>query len=501
MIIYLAYFIGNISYSDIDFESTLQVSAGLDSFNYNDWNYTGTAFLGYPSRQYILVALPSLLFGRNIYTLHIGYGYLFIIGLTLMFLEFRAWLKESGLDEQIALIPVYWIVAFRFIAEYYMIFEQTIIPVCITMMCIALFMRAYRKLDIATAINLSWIGCLCSDSYAPAIATLGLSQLFIVIYILKIKRDNHFSSESKKRLEQTNILKIKTIIGIEISITSFLVATLIVKRSDRIDNLRDSKNILKLAFTSWYEFFTDKNAVFFGIFSVIILVYMFTSLIGKLKLHDALISVWTLGVVFSSTYIIGYTDYEKHWVIQRNMIIIPVLVTGIFIAFVNILKKYKISIPKLIQTAVLIILASISIYHFNLEHQSFVYFKYVQPMKCMIDYSQKLVKNQGLNSQDEFNLVIITDNDLQHNITDYTTFFYLKAHAVATSSESSDECIQSLNENITTIIIGETKESVKKHCNKVGHIKYNNKRYKNTIDCYSGIIKNQNIEVKNHNKH
>ncbi len=41
-------------------------AAGLRSFEAPDWNYTGKAFLGYPNRQYLVAALPTLVLGRTV---------------------------------------------------------------------------------------------------------------------------------------------------------------------------------------------------------------------------------------------------------------------------------------------------------------------------------------------------------------------------------------------------------------------------------------------------
>lgn len=133
------YFIGNTGYSDINPDAAQQMASGLDAFSQSDWNYTGTAFLSYPCRQYVLNAIPSLIFGRSIFSFHLGFGYFFITGIVLLFLELRSWLRKMEMNENYALLPLYCIAVFRFIPEYYMDFEQAITPVALTMIAAALF--------------------------------------------------------------------------------------------------------------------------------------------------------------------------------------------------------------------------------------------------------------------------------------------------------------------------------------------------------------------------
>lgn len=486
LIAFLFYFIGNVGYSDINADAAQQVAAGLNSFKASDWNYTGIAFLGYANRQYIIAALPALIFGRNIFTLHLGFASLFLIGLTMMFLEFRNWLKLRNLSENLALFPVYAIVAFRFISEYYMNFEQAITPVCLTMMGIALFMKLYRLPNLFTAISLSWVGCFFCDSYTPILASLGLLGIFLLLYIVKIVKDNkELITQEKGNFKKLPLLKV--LFGIELNMILFFVATILVKRSDRISETRANVSLISFALESWSEFFSDKNAIFLGVFSGIVILYLFLSLFYKLKLYDIVISCWVLGVILFSNYMVGYTTYEKSWILQRNMIIIPVLVTGIFLAITDILKNHHLTISRGIEVTVTVMLAFLSFCNFGMPHQSFVYFKNIQPMKYMISYSQQLVKEQGLDSEDEFNLLLITDNILQRNVYDYATFFYPNAHAVSTTTT---EYLQEFDHELPTIVIGESKESVAVYCNKTTEATYKNPRYKTTAVWYSGILEN-----------
>ncbi|MBR2766416.1 MAG: hypothetical protein IKE03_10615, partial [Blautia sp.] len=88
--------LNNLQISDINPDAATQLAAGLDALEEPDWNYTGNAFLGYPSRQYVLAALPSLLFGRSVFSMHLGFAIPFLVSLGLLFLELRAWMRECG---------------------------------------------------------------------------------------------------------------------------------------------------------------------------------------------------------------------------------------------------------------------------------------------------------------------------------------------------------------------------------------------------------------------
>ena len=491
-------FIGNISYSDINPDAAQQAAAGLDSFSHADLNYTGKAFLGYPERQYTIAAIPALLFGRGIWTLHAGFGLYFIVGLTVLFFGLRTWLKSRDMKEEYALLPCFSLLCFPFITEYYQNFEQAIIPVSLTMLAIGLYLKLLIHNDIKLYIAIAWTGCLMADSYTPVLASMGLLTVFILLlerlkgkkpqkeikedikapldpdYNDEILRDISINNNPVNREDasfkdtddrkaekdiaedellgnvgtksistadknsntrnrmcrgESRVLSSDMIasIGVTVNIIIFFLATFIPGRSDRITEFREEGSVLNSMFTSWKEFFTDANARFLGIFGGLVLLYMILSIAGAFKLHDALISLWVLAVVFMSAHMTGYTAYEKAWILQRNMIVIPVLLTGIFMVLMNFLKKHDIRIPVFIQSIVLVLMIAIGLMNFSQQHRSFNYFRYIQPMKHLISYVEDTLSEYDLKETDEFNLVVFTDNVLEQNMYDYAKFFFPKA--------------------------------------------------------------------------
>ena len=487
-------FIGNIAYSDINPDAAQQAAAGLDSFASADLNYTGKAFLGYPVRQYTIAAIPALIFGRGIWTLHAGFGMYFIVGLTIFFLGLRSWLKSKDMKEEHALLPCYSLLCFPFITEYYQNFEQAIIPVSLTMLAIGLYLKLLVHTDLKLYIAITYTGCLMADSYTPVLASMGLLIVFILLM------NNRFKSESDKikiaiqqdeeerqsdvdsshpaikemtDMEQNEAVKAgpdidyadeiirdtpekkialdtdelvtgsddrkpphktKTIplemmvpLGAALNMVVFFLATFVQGRSDRITEFREEESVLKSMFSAWTDFFTDANARFLGVFGGLVLLYIVLSIAGAFKLHDALISLWVLAVVFMSDYMIGYTSYEKAWILQRNMIVIPVLLTGIFIALMFFLEKHKMKVPVLIQGIVLAVMFTAGLFNFSQQHRSFNYFRYIQPMKHLISYVGDTLDEYGLDVTDKFNLVVYTDNILEQNMYDYAKFFFPNA--------------------------------------------------------------------------
>ena len=488
LFIFLCTMIGNLNYADINADAAQQAAAGINAMESADWNYTGTAFLGYPARQYIIAALPSLIFGRSIFTFQLGFAFPFLIGLTLIYFELRKWLENKGLKEEYALLPVYSIVAFRFIAEYYLNFEQAITPVALAMICSALFLNMIRQPNLIIAIGLSWTGCLCIDSYTPVLAYLGLLGCLILVYLIYSLKNNY--SEIKAYGIRSQIFPIIEVFsGIEITFLFFFAATILGSRSDRINETRESINIPSFCLETWKEFFTDQNAIFLGMFSGILLLYLMLAISFRLKFYDFIIACWTLAVIFLSQYLVGYTSYEKQWILQRNMIIIPVLVLAISFAVGRMILRKQLVIENRILIAGLLVLGLTGFWGFRQPHQSFTYFQYVQPMKYAISCTEDILTENQKSVNDKFNLLLITDNVLQSNIYDYATYFFPNATAISsTTEELSQATFEELDPDCLTIVISENEESIEYYCDDVEEHTYSDSRYQEEITWYNGII-------------
>ncbi len=485
--------IGNLAYSDVSYEAALQTAAGLDSFSAPDFNYTGVAFLNYANRQYVINAIPALLFGRSIFTLHLGFALPFLTGITLLYLELRAWLRRSNIREEYALLPLYALPVFPFITEYFMNFEQTLTPVSYTMLGLALLLRFYRKQDSIGVITLSFLGGMCCNAYTPVLAFFGFLVVFLVLWsIEKLLGIMKHQSPQKAFIclkslftsaNQNTLCQIVLCFTLVVQLCCYFLATLVTEQKGMITTAKPDSSILAHLPSALFSFFTDQDALFFGIWLLPVLGYLFLSLLGVLKFHDFLVSCWMLATVFFSSFLAGYTTYEKAHEIQRNMLIIPVFVTAFFFAALRFFKKHPVSLPKTVVPTALLVLLFLGQFNFSREHHSFVYFRYIQPLKYMLAYSDEVLAEQDMPDTAEFNLVLHTDNPFLGNLSDYTAFFYPNARTYVISDSTLPEALDS---SLPTFVFSEQPEALSAfHCNgEISSREFENKRYNATVRWY-----------------
>ena len=398
--------IGNLKYADVNPDAAQQCLAGLKALHRLDLGYTDTAFIGYPCRQYVLTAIPSLLFGNSVLTLHLGFALPYLIAMICFYRAIREELSKYNRPEALALVPICALAAFPFIPEYYMNFEQAIIPVSLCMMGLALFLWTEETEDLHGFVFLAWVGGMMSVSYTPALASAGLlcaGLLLRIVLIIKYKG---------KQAIYSIILNG----GCFVYIVAAAIATVIGGRGDRIAKHRDfSDKPLKYLLELAKRTFVGEGTAFWGVFGGVTILFLLLALCGALRIWDALCAVWVLAVIFSADWLIGYADYERIWNMQRQMVAVPVLVMVLLNMLLRLLKEQTVKKRGIV--AAVLVMYVIGLCNFNTEHRSFAYFRYIKPMKYVVDW----INETELDA--ESRVLFLTKNGLEKNLKDYQYFY------------------------------------------------------------------------------
>ena len=432
IIFYLVFQIGNPGFSVLSYESTQEATAGLNALKESDWNYTGTGYIGYPVKAYILNAIPSVLLGRSFFALNLGFAIPFLTGLILLFIEIRKYLKFKNLQESLALLPVIMIVFFPYVNEYYHIFEQTITPVGYAMIVIALFFRAVRRSDLLTFLMLSWNACMLPFIYTPALAFMELvSVIGICTAVMTAKGRSVFNPF----LPASKRWYITSVITVSVTPLLFFACTLIKKREDRFlttYNEEIASDRYGTFIKSFMKFFTDSNSLFFGIFGALVLFYIVSSLLMRFRIHDLVISLWCIGTALFSFLLPGAAarfdfEYDPNVLAQRNMVTVPVLAVSMFIILSDYIRRNSIAIRKDFVAIISAVFLIFGLSSLTSTHKGFNYMNYSQSMKYIMTYLQEAAEYHGLGFEDEITIVIHSENNLYEHPIDYTCYFFPNA--------------------------------------------------------------------------
>lgn len=428
---FFAFQIGNYGFSDLSYESTQEVAAGLNALKQPDWNYTAMGFTGYPTKQYIINAIPALFLGRCFFALNMGFAIPFLIGLTLLFIELRKLTSRLGIDEKFSIIPIFMIAFCPFISEFYYTFEQTITPVSYAIIVIALFLRMLRKRSLIAFSVLTISACMLPFLYTPALAFMGLFVVMMIYHAINvITGKSKFVNPGKK-----NPNYLISVFASAFTPALFFICTLVSKRNDRFlsaygDSFAPEKQSEYMK--SFLSFFVDSDSLFWGVFGAFVLIYLIAGLTFRLKFHDFLISLWCIATALFSFLLPGVSTvfnfyYPPLILAQRSMVMVPVIAVSLLVASAGFLRKHTIRLRNdcvAVLTAAFMLFGISSLFQ---VHKANEYHNYTQHMKYIMKYCGEVTEYHGNSNEDVIVIIVHTDNDLISHLWDFTQYYYPNA--------------------------------------------------------------------------
>ena len=371
---------GNLRISDLSYEALIQLASGLNLWKLPDLGITGKSFLGYPNKQYLLVSIPSLLFGRTIFNAQFGYALFFVIGLLVSYIALVRYTSSS----RTGLIYVLWCLSFKYYSEYYLYFEQSLLPIALMFFGLGFYLNWLRSNKKRWLYLLYLLLDLMVFSYTPSLASVVLFVGFLIL--VKPSKSCIF-----------------------VSFCACVSLILYVLTSKGSDSLNISSNIVDESIR-YFESITS-NTEFFGIMYSVIVIYLILGICNKLGFMNYLVSYWCIAVIIASNLLKGYTHYGlDKLLVQRAMLVLCV------IALMICLKLQRLFdwTPSSYIAIVAILFIIVAAHNFSKPSYAFDYYNIQYPIK----YIYQDMEDRGIDVA-----CLITDNSVWFNTPDYTNYF------------------------------------------------------------------------------
>ena len=322
------YKLGDIYHLQINYESAEELATFLtDNIHKPDWGYTTAAFVGYPARQFIIVAIPSLLFGNEVFWLQFGYAVLFYSGVLCFFLGVRHYFSIKQYGELWALFTVLSCFTFPYLMQYLYNMEQTILPIALIMHAMGWFLLSLERLTAGRALIVAWICGLLGTSYTPALAAWMLFQFFFLLLLVRAARHGCRA----QIVLWLSVWAYTLIFGLSSFVTR-IDLRLTPQPGRSIESLLTG---LKVFFLGHPQKYMPTVVVIF------VVVFFLLALTGRLGFIKWIIAVWLLAVIYFSVTSGGYAQYDPVYTLYRSTLLIPVMMLACWDSYLGLFKKFK----------------------------------------------------------------------------------------------------------------------------------------------------------------
>jgi hypothetical protein len=343
-----------------------------------DWGYQHTCLFGYPARQFFIPALPSLLFGRSLFTLHIGsYLYFFVAVVLFATGMLHVFGKRPHADLVSASILTL-ILHVHYFNHFMTFYEQSIYPFLFGLTFFGFLFIFIRTHSYESLIMMGFTLQYMIFSYTPGLA-LFVFCIALLGYLLIFTKSISLSR--------------KWVLGIVLFVLISSIGATLFSRTDihLASSDRSYSLLLEDIREAAYLFVNPSHGThmvspfLFGPFLFFLAGSVFFFRDWKL----CIASVWIGAVIFVAVVAKGYAYYDVDFRLHRATVIFPV----IFSMLVYLLNRIDRWNMKMWHLAVLFGFIFVSGYWF---HVNYVHSREVNDHYVLASWLQQVREDQTL---------------------------------------------------------------------------------------------------------
>lgn len=421
---------------NISGESTQQMASALQNIKIKDLNYTRTAFLGYPSRQYLLAAWPSVLFGRSIVSYRTGYLSIFILGIYVFYAGIRNFYALRSKNRIWTGLGILAILAFPIIPLLLRIFEQISIPLSLSLLSIGWFLMTIKSPIFRNILAFLWSFTMLTTSYTPSLAPWALLNFMLVILAFKMLL--------KKRWSYLFALILCLVTSVV-----FIINSVNHREDIRIPTLKSSSQMgTKIPET--FTYFLDKDLAIYDnqisflgkLMFLPTLVYLSGGLLYLWGGSHFILAIWIITTIIFSGISPGYSNNPVSFSIQKGIIIIPFLIWGM----TDVICSRRIKIKSKYGFLLFLIFISYDTLNvYSIYRQSS---KVYDTRSIVLRETLKTTKSFSMSAEDPIQLGMFTQYPPLQFFPDQLKYFYPKSKLLPTA-----ECPKELSHIPSVIFV------------------------------------------------
>lgn len=300
----------------LHFETTQEIACTLNCFaDSPSWGYTDTCLFGYSTRQFLVPALPSLLFGRSYMALTFGGALYFLVAISIFARGLLSYLEDRPEGDVLTALVLSFLPHIHYFNHFMYSFEESIYPLLFGMILCGLALQWMRSPSLSFPLLIGLVFLHLVWAYTTALALFGLGVVLLCAHALR--------SRDLSRRARTVSLGVAAV-----AMGSFLVS--LAQRSD-VHALGERSRVVLLddlgsAFRHIFLVPINPSEAFVSRF---LLMFMVVALIGSIAFLDrwrgVVLGGWMWAVLVAAVILQGTNYYNISLRVHRTIVIFPVM--------------------------------------------------------------------------------------------------------------------------------------------------------------------------------
>lgn len=319
----MGYILSQIALSrGLNGETSQEIVCGLTALTHAWDGFLHDCFLGYPVRQYVLLALPTYLFGASVTSLHIGVAAIFIGALAVYVSGIVAYGKQkiSVAIYSVGILGLIFHAAF--VSHFLFRFEQSILPFALSMIVTGIYLHFIESKHIVHALLMVVFLSFAVQMYTPALALIPLGIFVLSVSYAQMKRQD-------KAYFGVAIVLLLIACGISFFYRHDVPGAATNQSPTPVADLQTAAAYL-WGLPARYPYGTFMLTT--GMVLAFFLLFGFSGWFGRI------IGLWALTILVLSVLSKGYAWYSVDFRLHRSLVMLPVLFAS-FLPWLTHLKK------------------------------------------------------------------------------------------------------------------------------------------------------------------
>lgn len=323
-------FVNLTSNKNLSGETTIEIRCAILNYsNSKDFSFNQTCLFGYPSRQYFLPTLPTLIGGSSQFNLNLGGALYFLFGIIIFSSGVIRFLKKGLRGDLITAILLTFIFHFYYVNHFLTYFEQSIFPFSFALITCGLLLHFIKTKSNESLFLTSLLSFYLIYSYTPSLFFYFLLLLIFLYLIVSTKI-------AKSQKIYLLVICVFSFVSFILSLRIRSDINIYMGKRDYFDLLLDLKLTLSHLFLQ-----NQGNPIISPYLNFIFLLIVFFSYSYLFDGKFLAASLWILSVIVFSALSQGYIYYGIDFRLHRASVIFPVFLSMLAILSGSILSRLK----------------------------------------------------------------------------------------------------------------------------------------------------------------
>jgi hypothetical protein len=300
----------------------------------SDFGFLSQCFIGYPTRSFLLQALPVRFFGFSPFIANIGASLLLFPGIVLLAQAIRIVTERARASDFITGVAMLFLFQCALLIRIIYYHDQTTHPVALTMIFTGLLALWLERSDRLAFTALLALTLVSTSMYPPILSVLGLLGILLGVAFVR----KQLPVGSAPLLVVTGILAVVCFV----QTLAYRLDIRLQVGSDHIAHLSERLNDLAIFLL------TQSNGMWYAAFpfQILFLLFLLGGLLGRFGLTVFLFCGWSVALIFVSFFASGMSPELAFWKMtgmHRTAPLFPIFVLVVARGLSKRIEPYRLS--------------------------------------------------------------------------------------------------------------------------------------------------------------